>query len=168
MKKILFTLSVLLATATIVSAQTLDTERLYQKYKGEKGVVSIYVPGFVMRLAGQIADLEKEERELLRCMRSVRILTIEDTERYPGVNFAEEVQIRPGQNGYIPMLSVSDKGEDVKIFARERNGMIRELLILVGGEDNVMVHLKGRINKDMMSSLVRLSGGSSMEHLIQL
>ncbi len=39
--------------------------------KGEEGVVALRIPGFVLRLAGTIADLDHEEKALLRSLRSV-------------------------------------------------------------------------------------------------
>lgn len=99
MKRTIFVLSILIA-GIMLSAQTIGTNNLYQKYKGEKGVISIYIPGFAIRLAGSIADLDREERKLLRSIKSVRILTIEDQERFKGVNFAREAKIKPGQGGF--------------------------------------------------------------------
>jgi hypothetical protein len=157
--KYLVTLSIaILFTGTSLSAQPLAAEMLYQKYRGEEGVVSIWLPGIVMKFAASIADLEHEEAAFLRSIRSMRVLTIEDNELYPGVNFAREANIHPGRNGYQVMVQVTSEGEDVLILGREKRGKLKDVLILVGGEDNVMVHLKGRMHADMIGSLAQIAG----------
>lgn len=161
---ITFSIAILFAGTTL-SAQSLATEILYQKYKGEEGVVSIWLPGIAMKFAASIADLDYEEEALLRSIRSLRVLTIEDNERYPDVNFAREANIRTGANGYHVLVQVSSEGEDVLIMGREKRGKLKDMLIIVGGKDNVMVHIKGRMHADMIGSLAQIAG---VEHLDQL
>ncbi len=167
MKRTIFILTILLAGMTL-SAQTIGTQNLYNKYKGEKGVVALYIPGFAIRMAGAIADLDKEERQLLRGMKSIRVLTIDDAERYPNANFAREAKIKPGQGGFEILMEVCENGEDVKILGKEKNGHLKDLLILVGGEDNVMVHIRGRMNADMIGSLSNIAGLNDIEVFSQL
>lgn len=155
----------ILFTGTTLSAQTLATERLYQKYKGEEGVVSIWLPGIAMKFAASIADLEYEEEAFLRSIRSLRVLTIDDNALYPGVNFTREANIRTGSNGFHVLVQVTSDGEDVLILGKEKRGKLKDLLILVGGKDNVMVHIKGRMQADMIGSLAQIAG---VEHLDQL
>lgn len=168
MKKITILSILLILAGGLVSAQTIQTERLYQKYRGEKGVISIWIPGVAMKLAASIADLEYEEEQFLRSIRSIRVLTIDDPSLFPDVNFTKEAQIEPGKNGYEVMVQVSDGKEDVLIMGREKNGKLKDLLVLVGGEDNVMVQIKGRLNSDMLASLAQIAGLEDVESLSQL
>jgi hypothetical protein len=168
MRKFLtFTLAILFLS-TVVSAQTLGTELLYQKYKGEEGIISIWLPGIAMKLAASIADLDEEEDDLLRSIRSLRVLTIEDNSLYPDVNFAKEVKIKPGKNGYQVLIEVSDGNEDVLILGKEKKGKLKDILILVGGDDNVMVHIKGRMNTDMIESIAQVAGLDQVDLLSNL
>lgn len=168
MRKIIALSITILFIATTLSAQTLATERLYQKYRGGEGVVSIWIPGALMKFAASVADLEAEEEALLRSIRSIRVLTIEDTSRYPGVNFTREANIKNPGNGYQILVQVSDSGEDVLILGREKRGKLKDLLVLVGGNDNVLVHIKGRLNADMMGSIAQVAGLNEIESLSQL
>jgi len=146
-------------TITILSsAQTFETEKLYQKYRGEKGVVSLYIPGFVMKFAASVADLDYPEEQFIRSIRSVRVLTIEESDRFPDVNFTREANITSGRNGYEVLVQVSDGTEDILIMGRERRGKLKDMIILVGGDDNVMVQIKGRLNADIVSSIAGIAG----------
>ena len=164
MKKIVIILSLVITTISL-TAQPREVERLYHKYKGEEGVVSVYLPGFLMRFAGAIADLEHEERQLLRSIRSLRVLTIEDTDRYPHANFVTEARFRTPPAGYHSLVEVNSEGEHVRILAREKRGRIRDLLILVGGNDNTLVHIRGRMHTDLLNALAGVTGIEACDHV---
>lgn len=164
-----FTLAIaILFFGTILSAQTIETEILYHKYRGEEGVISLWIPGIAMKLAASIADLDDDEDALLRSIKSIRVLTIEDTDLYPGVNFTREANITAGCNGFQVLMQVTDGEEDVMILGREKNGKLKDLLVLVGGDENVMVHIKGRMNADMIGSLSSIAGLDNIESLSKL
>ena len=107
MKKIVSSLVILTISLTLF-AQNADLEQLYYSYKGEEGVVAIRVPGFLLRIASSIADLDKEEKQLLRSMKSVKVLTIEEPSLYHGVNFVDEINLDRLNNGYQLLMQVRD------------------------------------------------------------
>lgn len=157
MKKILLS-AILIAVGISLYAQPAGFDRLYYNYKGEEGVVALRIPGFVMKLAGSIADLDREEKQLLRSLRSVTVLTIEETHLYPDVNFTEEVNLSHMKRGYKMLLEVHDGDEDVVIAAREKNGKITDLIVVVGGDENVLVHVRGRMNSNLLENLAEVAG----------
>jgi hypothetical protein len=167
MKKYLIAL-ILACSALSLFAQPAGMESLYYSYKGEQGVVAFRVPGFVMRLAASIADLDQDEKVLLRSLRSIQILTIEDNALYPGVNFTEEVNIDRMQGGYHLLLEVHEDDEDVIIAAREKNGKITDLIVLVGGDDNTMVHVRGRMDSDLLENLANVAGMDELKFTAKL
>lgn len=157
MKKIILA-ALISAFSLTLFAQPDGINSLYYDYKGEDGVVAMRIPGFVMKLAGSIADLEGPERELLRSLKSVTVLTIEENHLYPGVNFTEEVDVSNMRGGYKLLLEVHEEDEDVIIAAREKNGKIRDLIVIVGGGDNVLVHVKGRMESNLLENLAEVAG----------
>jgi hypothetical protein len=167
MKKAIFIFTILLAGMAL-SAQTIGTNNLYQKYRGERGVVALYIPGFAVRLAANIADLDYEEDQLLRSVRSIRVLTIEDNERFEGVNFVREAKLKPGQGGFKMLMEVSEDGEDVMILGKEKNGKLKDLLVIVGGDENVLVHIRGRLSADIIGSISDIAGLDELNFTSQL
>ena len=157
MKKLI--LSALIITMGVsLFAQSAGVDRLYYNYKGEEGVVALRIPGFLLKLAGSIADLDREEKQLLRSLRSVTVLTIEETDLYPDVNFTEEVDLSRMKGGYQMLLEVHDGDEDVVIAAREKKGKITDLIVVVGGDENVLVHVRGRMQSDLLENLAEVAG----------
>lgn len=158
MKKICTLLMVAAVASSAIFAQGIKTEMLYQKYKGEEGVISVWIPGFAMRLVSGLADLEADEEAFLNSIRSLRVLTIENKGLYPETNFVKEAGIEGAIKGYEMLIEIHDGGEDITIMGREKNGKLKDMLVLVGGEDNVMVHIKGRMNADIIGSAARIAG----------
>lgn len=167
MKKIIFAI-LLAAFSLTLFAQPTGINDLYYDYKGEEGVVALRIPGFVMKVAGSFADLDGPERRLLKSLKSVTVLTIEEEHLYPGVNFTQEVDVSNMRNGYKLLMEVHEGGEDVLIAAREKNGKIRDLIVVVGGEDNVLVHVKGRMDSNLLENLSEVAGIDELKITAQL
>jgi len=167
MKKLILSLLIISSGLTLF-AQPVGFDRLYYQYKGEEGVVALKIPGFVMKLAASIADLDREEKALLKSLRSVTVLTIEDSYLYPDVNFTEEINFSKLNNGYRLLLEVHDADEDVYIAAREKNGKLRDLIVVVGGDDNVLVHVRGRMDSDLLENLAEVAGVDELHFTAQL
>ena len=165
MKKLILSLLILGFGLTLF-AQPAGFDRLYYQYKGEEGVVALRIPGIVMRLAGAIGDLDGAERDLLRSLRSVTVLTIEEAHLYPGVNFTEEIKL--SSDHYQLLLEVHEDDEDVLIAAREKNGKIRDLIVVVGGDENVLVHVRGRMDSDLLENLAEVAGVDQLHITAQL
>ena len=162
MKKLILS-SLIVAFSVTLFAQPAGFDKLYYSYKGEEGVVALKIPGFVMKLAGRIADLDREEKQLLRSIRSVTVLTIEEADLYPGVNFTEEVNLSHMKGGYKLLLEVHDGNEDVIIAAREKKGKLTDLIVVVGGEENVLVRVRGRMNSNLLENLAEFAGIDQLE-----
>lgn len=165
MKKLILSLLIISIGLTLF-AQPAGFDRLYYQYKGEEGVVALKIPGFVMRLAGSIADLDKEEKQLLKSLRSVTVLTIEEGNLYPDVNFTEQIKFSGDQ--YQLLMEVHEDGEDVIIAAHEKNGKLRDLIVVVGGDENVLVHVRGRMDSDLLENLAEVAGIDELHVTAQL
>ncbi len=167
MKKLILSL-LIISTGLTLFAQPAGFDRLYYQYKGEEGVVALRIPGFVMKLAGSIADLDREEKALLKSLRSVTVLTIDDPYLYPGVNFTEEINLSGLNNDYQLLMEVHEEDEDVIIAAREKNGKLRDLIVVVGGDENVLVHVRGRMETDLLENLANVAGVDELHFTAQL
>ena len=167
MKKLIISAAILTFCLTLF-AQPAGFDRLYYQYKGEEGVVALKIPGFVMKLAGSIADLDREEKELLRSLRSLSVLTIEESDLYPDLNFTREINLSRMNDAYKILLEVHEADEDVIIAAREKNGKLRDLIVIVGGNENVLVHVRGRMDSNLLENLADVAGVDKLHFTAQL
>jgi len=157
MKKILLQFVLILCVSGL-GAQSSDINRLFASYRGEEDVLSLYIPGFLCRLGAAIGDMEDAERELLYSISSIRILVSENTQLNRHVNFVREINLEKLNGDYVILLTVHDSDEDVVILGRRNNGYIRDLIIAVGGNENVLVCIKGRMNADLLGILYEITG----------
>jgi hypothetical protein len=149
-------------------AQPAEFERLYNNYKGEEGVVALWVPGFLMKLVSCIPDLDRAEKQLLRSLRSVTVLTVEEPDLYPELNFTDEINFSGMKDGYRILLEVHGDEEDVVILAREVNRKVNDLIVVVGGGENVLVHVSGRMKSDLLGNLAKVAGIDELHYTSQL
>ena len=141
-----------------LQAQSTEFDELYSAFRGEEGVINVYVPGFLCRWVSNIEDLEQEEQELLRSIKSVKVLVIENPDINKQVNLARVLSRIEREEGVFSLLEIHDKDDDVLILAREKDNRISELYVVVGGDENVMVKVTGRMDRDLMKCLYNVTG----------
>ncbi len=127
----------------------------FTKYRFKEGVTTITIPGWAIRLATNFGDLKDSEREFLSGIDKVRVLVVENEELNSRINLHREFSERINKNNdFDELMTVRDKNEDVTIFGKMDNDVISEMVVLVGGDDNALVYLRGEINPKLLNDLV--------------
>lgn len=150
----------LLATFFLLSSCEYNpgVSEAFTKYRFKEGVTTITVPGWVIGLAANFGDIDSEERELLQSIDKVRVLVVEDEEMNRDINLHREFSTRINRkNDYEELLSIRDDNEDVTIFGKMDKDVITEMVILVGGDDNALIYVKGEIDPKMLKENIQLS-----------
>ena len=130
----------------------------FTKYRFKDGVTTITVPGWVIGLAANFGDLEDDEQELLQSIDKVRILVVEDEEMNGKINLNNEFSSKINRNGdYEELLTVHDENEDVTIFGKMDEDVITEMVVLVGGDDNALIYVRGELDPKMLKENFQLS-----------
>ncbi len=154
--------------AILMSACSSDptVHAAFRKYSGKDGVTSMTIPGFAIRAFLPFAGLQPEEKELLRHVELVKILTIEEEQNFPKVNFSKEFS-RYVPGSFQPLLSVKEDGDEIQILAQMKNEeYISELLILAGGSDNALIYVKGDFNLNQVASQINLMKNKNWKEMI--
>lgn len=130
----------------------------FAKYSHRKDVTSITIPGWLISLGARFGDLEKEERRLLDCIDKVKVLAIENESLNERINLHKEFHDNINKNNdYEELLTVNDDEQNVTIFGKMDENVIREMIVLVGGNDNAIVYLKGEIEPEMLNDVIKMS-----------
>jgi hypothetical protein len=95
----------------------------------------------------------------------IKILAQEDKEITGELNFYDELKKSLDFNKYKELVVVKEKDQDVWIIARENNDRIAELLIIVGGDENVLVWIEGNFTFEDLSELSEIDGLEQLELL---
>ena len=64
---------------------------------------------------------------------------------------------------YKELVVVKESDQEVLVLAKEEDGKLAELLVLVGGEDNVLVSIEGRFTMEDLEALSDLEGLDELE-----
>ena len=146
MKRALFLLAAVL-TSGFIFAQNTAIDNLFDRYQGKDGVTTVMIGPELFQVIKSMDIEEIEGHDLpMDKVTSVKILTIEDEEQWEGVNFYKEIENDLDVSNYAEVMTVNDGGETVKMWMKNEGKQIREFLLIVGGDDNVLIYITGDFN----------------------
>jgi hypothetical protein len=107
--------------------------------------------------AMEIEEVEEHDIPLDK-ITSVKILTIEDEEGYENVNFYNEIKNDLNVNDFKEVMTVDDGGETVRMWMKVNENTLSEFLLIVGGDDNVLIYITGDFNMKDLEGLAESMG----------
>lgn len=130
----------------------------FNKYRFKDGVATVSVPGWLIHLAANVGDLEEHEKELLESIDKVKVIAVEDDNLNKKIDLHDEFYKRISENeSFEELMVVRNPDENVTIFGRMDDDVIKELLVLVGGDDNALIYVKGEISPELLNDKVDLA-----------
>lgn len=130
----------------------------FTKYRFKDGVTTITIPGWVIGIAANFGDIDKNERDLLHSIDKVRVLVVEDHELNAKINLHKEFSTKINRNNdYEELLSVQDENDNITIFGKMEENVITEMVILVGGDDNALIYVRGEIDPEILKDEIKIS-----------
>ncbi len=151
-KVIVFILAI--AFPGFLMAQNSAVDKLFQKYQGKHGITTVNISPELFQMVNAMGIEELEEQEFpMDKVTSVKILTIEEEEGWEGVNFYEEIKNELNVDDFAEVLTVNDGGEVVRMWMKADKDAVKEFLLIVGGDDNVLIYITGDFNMKDLESL---------------
>ncbi|MCK4699967.1 MAG: DUF4252 domain-containing protein [Bacteroidales bacterium] len=153
-----------------VFSQHQSVNKLFEKYAGKEGFTTVYISKNLFRMVGEMNLDDPDVDELVDKLETIKILA-SDSEFINGnnLNFYEEIMDELPIDEYDELLVVKEKDQDVMFLSKEKNGIITELLLIVGGTDsNALISITGNIDLRHISKLASSMKGTGMEHLEKL
>lgn len=130
----------------------------FTKYRFKDGITTITIPGWVIGIAANFGDIDKNERDLLHSIDKVRVLVVEDHELNAKINLHKEFSTKINRNNdYEELLSVQDENDNITIFGKMEENVITEMVILVGGDDNALIYVRGEIDPEILKDEIKIS-----------
>ena len=152
---------------TAAQAQSDAIEKYFEKYMDDESFTMVYVSPRMFRMFAEIdpEDMEEELKEVISDIKGLRILTTENNT----MALYKEAQKTIRTSEYEVLMTVRDEGSNVNFLIKEEGDLIKELLLLVGGEDEfVMISFVGNIDLDKISKLSKSMDIDGLEHLENL
>ncbi len=148
MKKLVFIFTLLIGAYYVSYAQT--PSDIYSMFSGEKNVVALDISGSF----GKMMNLDDE---FLKNVESVTVLVLNDCVQSLKDKFSKEVGSL-NTDGYETLIRVNRDDKTVKVLAKGNDDVIKEMLVVVSGQENVLVVVKGTMSRsELMSKSENLS-----------
>jgi hypothetical protein len=163
----------------MLAAQQSPVDKLFDKYAGQDGYTTVYITKYMFSMFAQMNDEDSEDSEelgkVLGKLDNIKILAVDDESYIEGqVNFYDEIMKELPMNEYNELMVVKEKDSDVIFLAREKDGVIVELLLIASGSsnsDNVLISIQGVIDLENIAKIshgLGIEGMESLEELEQL
>lgn len=158
MKKIL-TITFMLASlmAFKVQAQEDAISKFFGKYVDDPSFTQVTVTSRMFGLFANLDAEDEEDKELMEAISNVKGLRIlaKDSAANGRALYKEAFNTIPAKD-YDELMSIREKDSDMKFLIKEKDGVIAELLMLMGGDNEFfMLSLVGEINLNQISKLSR-------------
>lgn len=166
MKKLslIFTLLVGFVSASFGQADAI--EKYFQKYMDDQDFTMVYVSPKMFQMLSKVTsdEIESEVKDIIDDLKGLRILT---TEKNPSM-FYKEAKSMINTKEYEILMTVRDGEDNVEFLVKDEGDIINELLLLVGGDDFVLMSFVGNIDLDKIAKLSNSIDIDGIEHLDNL
>ena len=150
MKKLLVTF-ILLIPLWVMAQDNSPIDKLFNKYANREGFTTVNISGKLLSFASKFDESKSKETAMLEKLSGIRILSVEDKDLNKGLNFYKELEADGffKNNNYEVLMEVTEKDEIVRFYGRAgEKGKLSELLMVVGGNDNTLISIRGVIDPD--------------------
>ncbi len=137
-------------------AQNSAVDQLFEKYRGKEGITTIAISPEILRVVKAMDIQELDEYDIpFDKLSTLKVLAIEDDANWEGLNFYEEIRKDLNTDGFAEVMTVNDGAESIRMWMKADQAFISEFLLIVGGDDKVLVHITGHFS---MNDLQQLAG----------
>lgn len=165
MKKLVL-LGVLAFMAGSLQAQTNAIDELFDKYSEKEGFTTVYISSKLLSLFAGGDEKSKDEANIIARLKSIRILSVEDSLLNNSVNFYKELTRKTDLSVYEELMSVKEGSDVTKFLIRQKGDIISELLVITGGPaNNTLISIRGDLDLKTISELSKSTGIEELKDL---
>jgi len=153
----------ILFTALTATYAQKSIDGLFNRYAGKDGFITVTLSGDLLKLACEFDD-DDDLNRLKGKITEIRIL-VQDDEAMRVENFYDLVMKDLNLNDYEEFMRVKKSDQDLRMLVRTSGERVKEFLLIGGGEDNLVVQIKGDLTREdaeKISSDARKDNGRNM------
>ncbi len=139
MKKIILVITLIISVSSVYGQKSIDA--LFNKYSGKDGFVTVTFNGNLLKF---IFEDENNDNPVPSGITELRILVQEHNNVDVG-NFYDLAIKGIDLSDYEEFMKVKEKNQDLRMLVRAEGNKFREFLLIAGGEDNVIIQVKGKM-----------------------
>ena len=166
MKRLTLVLATLAISLSMVAQQTV-IDKYFEKFADNDRFTKVTINQKMFSLFANFEGGTEDETEFMQAISKLdglKILVADSCDRPKELFDKTSKDIKKA--GYEELMSVKDADEDVIFSIKEKDGMVSELIMLVGGkEEFVLLSLYGEINLKDVSKIASGMKMNGMENL---
>ena len=148
-------------------SQRNPVDKLFEKYGGKDGFTTVFISSKMFSMFSDMEAGDDDINKMIKNIESIKILTTDDESLLdPGINFYKEIMNELSLDEYEELMVVKEKDQDIKFLVKEKEDIIVELLLVIGGKgNNTLISIRGIID---LKSISKLSKSMNIEGLEKL
>jgi len=150
----------------VIKAQTNPIDAMFDKYSERDGFTVVSISG---RMLSMFADSDSETdpaENVLRSLKSVRILTVEDSLLNKSLNFYSELTKKLDISAYEELMLIKEGPDITRFLIQQKGKVITELLVIIGGPGgNSLISIRGELDLKNITNLSKQMGIEDLEEL---
>lgn len=148
-------------------SQRNPVDKLFEKYGGKDGFTTVFISSKMFSMFSDMEAGDDDINKMIKNIESIKILTTDDESLLdPGINFYKEIMNELSLDEYEELMVVKEKDQDIKFLVKEKEDIIVELLLVIGGKgNNSLISIRGIID---LKSISKLSKSMNIEGLEKL
>lgn len=166
MRNLIFIICLMIAIPAFSQSKAVDD--LFRKYATKDGFVTVTVSKGVLDFLAT-ADQDPDLKELAGSLTAIRILTRETkNEGGTALDFYKELVPKISAKEYTELVHIRSAEQNLVILVKENKGIIKDLLLVAGGDDNALISIQGNFDLKKINKLSKSMPGNGMQHLDKL
>jgi hypothetical protein len=155
-----------LGLTMIINAQRSPADELFDKYSEREGFTVVSISGKMFSMFSDREQSGSDEDNFLSKLKSIRILSVNDSTLNETINFYRELQKKLDLSVYEELMVVKEGQDITKFLMVQKGDIITELLVITGGPGgNSLISIKGEMNLKSLSELSKNAGIQELEKL---
>ncbi len=148
-------------------SQRNPVDKLFEKYGGKDGFTTVLISSKMFSMFSDMEAGDDDINKMIKNIESIKILSTDDESLLnPGINFYKEIMNELSFDEYEELMVVKEKDQDIKFLVKEKEDIIVELLLVIGGKgNNALISIRGIID---LKSISKLSKSMNIEGLEKL
>lgn len=165
MKKLALFITALCLTI-LIQAQSNPIDEMFDKYSEKEGFTVVTISGKMFSMFANLDDEKKDADNVISKLKSIRILSVEDSLLNKNLNFYTELSKKLDLSVYEDLMSVKEGPDITRFLIKQTGNTISELLVITGGPaGNSLISIKGNLN---LKNIKELSNSVGIDQLKSL
>ena len=140
-------------------AQSNPVDELFEKYSGKDGFTTVYISSKMFGMFNSQETADKELSNMMSRLKSIRILSVEDSTLNKSTNFYNELNKKLDFSVYEEIMVVKEGNDVTKFLIKQSGNLISELLVITGGRGgNALISIRGDLDLKSISGLSKSMG----------